>query len=222
MSPMKTLIFCDFDGTISRRDIGYSLFHHFSGGRNDELLPDWKAGRVSSREVLSREAAMVTATPAEIMQYLEQFEIDFSFPPFVTQCRRNRIEPVILSDGLSLYIDFVLERYALTDLQVIANVGLLTGQGLTIQFPRINRACQRCGNCKGEIIQEARLAAGEPVRAVFVGDGYSDTCAAHEADLLFAKKDLARYCSDKHIPHETYDTFADVSSYLMSEGVLHE
>lgn len=218
---MKTLLFCDFDGTISRRDIGYSLFHHFSGGRNDALLPDWKAGRMSSREVLTREAEMVSASPNEIMTYLEQFEIDPGFAGFVTLCRKNRIEPVILSDGLDLYIRFVLERYKLTDLQVISNIARLQDNGLTIDFPRKNRACLRCGNCKGEIIDEYRMAAGEPVRTVFVGDGYSDTCAASTADLLFAKKDLAHYCREKHIPFIDYDTFDDVASRLVATGYLH-
>ncbi len=219
---MRTLIFCDFDGTVSRRDIGYTLFHHFSGGRNDALLPDWKSGKMSSREVLTREAEMVDATPAEIMEFLEQFEIDRGFAGFVDLCRKNQIEPVVLSDGLDLYIRFVLERYKLTGLRVISNVARLKENGLSIEFPRTNRACQRCGNCKGEIIQEFRDNADEPVRAVFIGDGYSDTCAAHEADLLFAKKDLAHYCREKHIPFTEYDTFDDVAAQLIFAGYLHD
>jgi 2-hydroxy-3-keto-5-methylthiopentenyl-1-phosphate phosphatase len=62
----------------------------------------------------------------------------------------------------------------------------------------------------------------EPVRTVFIGDGYSDTCAAHEADLLFAKKDLALYCLEKHIPFTEYDTFDDVAAQLIFAGYLHD
>ena len=218
---MKTLIFCDFDGTISRRDVGYSLFHHFSGGRNDALLPDWKSGRITSREVLTLEAAMVTATPSEIMAFLEQFEIDPGFVPFVELCRKNRIEPVLLSDGLDFYIRFILERYQLNGLRVISNIDHLHASGLSIEFPRTNTACRRCGNCKGEIIDEHRALADEPCHTVFIGDGYSDTCAARSADLLFAKKDLAQYCRDQNIAYTAFDTFFDVASHLTREGSLH-
>jgi 2,3-diketo-5-methylthio-1-phosphopentane phosphatase len=217
---MQTLIFCDFDGTISRRDVGYSLFHHFSGGRNDALLPDWKSGRMSSREVLTREAEMVVAQPGEITAYLEQFEIDTGFSSFLALCRKNRIEPVILSDGLDLYIRVILERYKLTGITVISNVGLLTETGIAVHFPRTNKSCLRCGNCKGEIIDEYRAAAGSDCRTVFVGDGYSDTCATRSADLLFAKKDLAQYCREKHIPYNGYDSFEDVASQLLRAGYL--
>ncbi len=217
---MQTLIFCDFDGTISRRDVGYSLFHHFSSGRNDALLPDWKSGRMSSREVLTREAEMVDAKPGEIMAYLEQFEIDRGFVGFLALCRKNRIEPVILSDGLDIYIRVILARYKLTDLTVISNVGILTEKGIAVEFPRTNVECLRCGNCKGEIIDEYRAAAGTDCRTVFVGDGYSDTCATRSADLLFAKKDLAQYCREKHIPYNDYDNFDEVTSHLLRAGYL--
>jgi len=215
---MKMLVFCDFDGTISRRDVGYNLYHHFSGGRNDLLLPDWKAGRLSSRECLTREAEMVTASADEIMAFLDQFTIDPGFAEFESLCRKNGVEPVVLSDGLDFYIRHILTRYGLAHLQVISNIGHLDGSGLSIEFPRTNRACRRCGACKGEIIEEFRGRCGEPATTVFIGDGYSDICAAGAADLLFAKKDLKRYCLDHKVAYTKFDTFFDVSRALMGYG----
>ncbi|PWB71158.1 hypothetical protein C3F09_08190 [candidate division GN15 bacterium] len=215
---MKTLVFCDFDGTISRRDVGYNLYHHFSGGRNDLLLPDWKAGRMSSRECLTREAEMVTAKTEEIMAFLDQFTIDPGFPEFESLCRRNGVEPIVVSDGLDFYIRHILSRNNLGHLHVLSNIGHLDGAGIRIEFPRTNRECRRCGNCKGEIIEEFRERAGEPVTTVFVGDGYSDVCATRAADLLFAKKDLARYCLEHGIAFTKFDTFFDVSRALIDLG----
>jgi 2-hydroxy-3-keto-5-methylthiopentenyl-1-phosphate phosphatase len=217
---MKTLVFCDFDGTISRRDVGYSLFHHFSGGRNDLLLPDWKAGRMSSRECLTREAEMVTASSTEILTFLDQFEIDPGFASFVELCRKNNTDLVILSDGLDFYIHRILARNGLTDLSVICNIGKLDGSGLTIEFPRTNRECARCGSCKGEIIEEHRARHQEPTRTVFIGDGYSDTCATRAADLLLAKKDLERYCLKQDIKYTKFDTFFDVARVLAERGYM--
>jgi len=215
---MKILIFCDFDGTISRRDVGYNLYHHFSGGRNDLLLPDWKSGRMSSRECLTREAEMVTASTEEIMAFLDQFTIDPGFAEFDSLCRKNGVEPIILSDGLDFYIRHILGKYHLGHMRVISNIGHLNGTGLTIEFPRTNRECRRCGACKGEIIEEFRDRCDEPVTTVFVGDGYSDVCATRAADLLFAKKDLERYCLEHKVAYTKFDTFFDVSRAMIDSG----
>ncbi len=217
---MKTIIFCDFDGTISRRDVGYSLFHHFSNGENEKLLPDWKAGRMSSRECLTREAAMVHASSEEILEFLDQFEIDPGFTDFELKCRQNDIPLMVVSDGLDFYIKRILGRNKLDHLSVTCNIGKLNSHSIQIEFPRTNRECLRCGSCKGEIIQEYCSSLSEPCRTIFIGDGYSDTCATREADLLFAKKDLERYCLAHGITYNKYDTFFDITHSLIDDGVF--
>jgi 2,3-diketo-5-methylthio-1-phosphopentane phosphatase len=216
-----TAIFCDFDGTISRRDVGYALFHHFSGGRNDSLLPAWKNLQMSSRECLSAEAAMVSGSAEEIHQYLAQFDLDHGFAAFEQLCVRNEVPVHILSDGLDLYINQILHRNGLGHLPVMSNIGRLNGSGLEIEFPWDNTSCTRCGCCKGERMAEYRAERTDtPVRLAFVGDGYSDICAVREADLLLAKKDLAVYCTERKIPFVPFDNFADVSEILIDNGYL--
>ncbi|MDH3890349.1 MAG: MtnX-like HAD-IB family phosphatase [candidate division Zixibacteria bacterium] len=216
---MKTAIFCDFDGTISRRDIGYNLFHHFSQGRNDELVPLWKKGELTTRECLLKEAAMVHAHSDEIYRYLDQFELNRGFEPFVRLCQANSADLAILSDGLDFYIEYVLKRHRLNHLPLIANAGRLEDNRLIVTFPHDNQSCRRCGSCKGERIREYRLRHGE-VKAVFVGDGYSDACGAAEADIVLAKKDLEQYCVIHNIDHIRYDTFDDVSRFLTERRLL--
>ncbi len=216
---MKTAIFCDFDGTISRRDIGYNLFHHFSQGRNDELVPLWKNGELTTRECLLQEAAMVHASPEEIYRYLDQFELNQGFESFTRLCRSSSVDLTILSDGLDFYIEYVLRRNQLNDLPLIANAGRLENHSLIVTFPHENQSCDRCGSCKGERIREFRRKHGE-ITAVFVGDGYSDVCGASEADLILAKKDLEQYCVMHNIDHVRYDTFHDVSRLLTERGLL--
>lgn len=220
---MKTVIFCDFDGTVARRDVGYSLFHHFSGGRNEALIPDWKAGRLSSRDCLRQEAAMVSITPAKLDVFLESLELDPGFPDFVEITRRAGVELQILSDGLDLYIQPLLSRYGLDDLPVRSNHGRIEEDRLVIEFPRPPKTCPRCGTCKGEVIEDYRAehaGNGTVCRVAFVGDGYSDACAAGQADLLLAKKDLAQYCISRAIPYTAYRDFHEVTRLLIAAGYL--
>jgi len=220
MNRSPILVFCDFDGTVAKRDVGYSLFHHFSGGRNDDLIPDWKAGRISSREILLKEAAMVNATEQEIYDFLDHFDIDSGFAEFEALCRANDTEPIIVSEGLDFYIRHVLNRHNLGHLKVICNHGYLEENSIKIEFPYQNRSCRRCGSCKGERIAEYRAKVPPGCKVVFAGDGYSDACAAREADVLFAKKDLQEYCIRENIRYNTYVDFSEVGIRMIELGLL--
>jgi len=214
------LIFADFDGTVAARDVGYNLFRHFSGGKNEELLPDWKSGKISSRECLIREAAMVRASVDEIYTFLEDFSIDKSFAPFLAEAKTHGAKVTILSDGLDIYINRLFAAERIQGIEVFSNRGIIENGGLRVEFPHESEGCARCGNCKGARIAEARAEAGADCRTVFVGDGYSDLCAIKESDFLFAKKDLERHCIESNIEYLSYDTFSDVGRALYKIGLF--
>ncbi len=222
MNKSGITVFCDFDGTISRRDIGYNIFKHFSHGKNDELLPDWKSGRLSSRECLLKEAEMSPVTAEELFPFLDQFKLDDGFPAFEKKCSENNIDLIILSDGFDLYINYMLKKNNLDRLSLITNHGWIENGFINIEFPHKNKTCTKCGSCKGERIREYRNANRETTRIVFVGDGYSDACATDEADILFAKKDLEKYCQINDIEYWPYDTFYDVIRQLEKMKILSE
>ncbi len=221
MNNARTAIFCDFDGTITRRDIGYSLFRHFSEGRIDPFVELWKNEELTTRECLTKEAAMIDATAEQIYSFLDQFELCRGFREFVNYCKACSADLTILSDGLDFYIEYVLKRYELSELPLLTNHGRFENNRLVVSFPYDNRDCDRCGSCKGERIREYRADHPEKV-VVFVGDGYSDACGAAEADLVLAKKDLEHYCIKHNIEFTKYDDFHDVIHFLSDRGILTE
>jgi len=220
MSNPRLAIFCDFDGTVARRDVGYHLYHHFSGGRNDALLPDWKAGRLSTRDCMRLESEMVRATPEEIHQFLDQFDLDPTFPEFARVCRADEIPIVIVSEGLDIYITRLLASHGPEHFNVKCNIGHFEGGGIRIEFPYEYRVCPGCGNCKAARIEEFRVQVGDACPIVFIGDGYSDACGARAADLVFAKKDLVRYCQSEGILYNEFSNFEDVTDLLVRRGHL--
>ena len=222
MNPVHTVIFCDFDGTVARRDVGNRLFHRFSGGHSAALIPDWKAGRISSREILETEAAMFKGDEAEVRTFLDEFELNAGFVEFARLCEVNSVPLIILSDGLDLYIRHILSRHNLSHIPFRANTGRLENGGIKVDFPYPLGACGRCGNCKGERIAEYRAGIEGECRVAFIGDGLSDTCAIAQADLLFAKKDLKDYCINKNIPYYSFDTFVEVTSHLLDAEWLKQ
>ena len=210
----KIAVFCDFDGTIARRDVGYNFFRHFSGGENEKLIPDWIAGTLSTRDCLRQEAAMVTVNDGELESFLSDFDLDPGFQAFVDTCHQKRIDLTVISDGLDFYIRHILRRNKLDHLPLITNIGRVVDGRVEVEFPYDNSRHDGCGVCKGARIAEYRGKHPDVETIVFVGDGYSDKCAATEADVLFAKKDLKVYCDANQIAYHSYDTFDDVGRRL--------
>lgn len=212
-------IFCDFDGTIARRDVGYNFFRHFSDGENEKLIPDWIAGTLSTRDCLRQEAAMVTVNDGELDAFLDDFVLDPGFPSFVKACGKKGIDLTVISDGLDFYIRHILKRNRLDHLPLITNIGRVVNGRVEVEFPYENTRHDGCGVCKGARIAEYRDKHPHIATVVYVGDGYSDKCAATEADVLFAKKDLKVYCDANQIAYYSFDTFEDVGRRLDELGL---
>ncbi|MCI0723773.1 MAG: hypothetical protein L0338_33165, partial [Acidobacteria bacterium] len=51
-------------------------------------------------------------------------------------------------------------------------------------------------------------------RTVFLGDGLSDRSAALEADSVFAKAGLARFCQQEGIPYREFRSFSEVQGVV--------
>ena len=49
---------------------------------------------------------------------------------------------------------------------------------------------------------------------IYIGDGYSDTCAAQYCDYIFAKRSLLKYCEKNRIPYYPFNNFSDVKKIV--------
>jgi 2-hydroxy-3-keto-5-methylthiopentenyl-1-phosphate phosphatase len=58
------------------------------------------------------------------------------------------------------------------------------------------------------------VALADGSELVYVGDGYSDRCAAESADLVFARRGLAGYLEERGIPFERFEDFHSVARRL--------
>ena len=209
----RTAWLCDFDGTVSPRDIGAALVRAYAAGRErdlDALLDRWRAGTIGHRELTERQCGLLAVGEDEARAFVLRFALDPGFAPFVREARARGDEVMVVSEGFDFYLDALLAREGLADLPRAAN-RLTFGPGGTVRatFPHPDPACGSCGNCKG---QHARAWRGRGFRTALVGDGLSDRCGAREADLVFARGDLLAWCTRERIPAEPFAEFADVAA----------
>ncbi|MEX2191473.1 MAG: 2,3-diketo-5-methylthio-1-phosphopentane phosphatase, partial [Bacteroidota bacterium] len=100
-------IYCDFDGTAAFRDVGNSLFRTFAGEKSESIVADYLSGTINARECLARECeALGPVQRKSLEEFVDGFQLDPTFAPFVGFCRSRDIPLTILSDGL----DFSVQR----------------------------------------------------------------------------------------------------------------
>ncbi|MFQ5707012.1 MAG: MtnX-like HAD-IB family phosphatase [bacterium] len=208
-------IFCDFDGTAARNDVGNLLFRTFADERCFDIVNAWKQGQISSQQCLVQECQITTVTRSELAQFAEQQQLDPYFEDFVHFCREKGIEVEILSDGLDFYIERILKKHGLISLVAYRSNHLefVNHNQIKPEFPYFDNSCGRCANCKGFHVREAKKSHQQ---VIYVGDGLSDRCGAREADLVFAKRDLLKYCQQNAIPCFEFHAFDDVLRKLKS------
>lgn len=207
-------IVCDFDGTALTEDLGDRVAVRFAGEENyREAEEGYRAGAYPFGALLQRVFAPITASREEIAEFARTHAVlRPGFERFLDACRASGRPFLIVSAGLDAYIEPVLEqlpRPLRRHVEVRANRATLSPRGLDVTFH--GEDCGFCGFCKGNVVRELQ-AAGHKV--LVCGDGTGDRHAADAADAVFARSgsSLARYCRERAIAHELFETFDEVMS----------
>ncbi len=208
---MSRILVVDFDGTITEADMLDSIAQAFGDEAvNAEVDSGLDAERLTLREVITREFEPVHAPMDEVVAWaLERVRVRAGFRDFVDLARERGWRIVIVSSGFQELIAPVLEREGV-EVEVRANQVDLS-EGYWRVLWHYEGVCDSCGeSCKRTVVQEL---AGED-EIVYVGDGYSDRCAAQVSDRVFARAGLARYLESEGVPFEPFSDFHEIARAL--------
>jgi 2,3-diketo-5-methylthio-1-phosphopentane phosphatase len=209
---LSYIVFTDFDGTITRNDIGDSMFKVF--GNPEECSKAFRAvrdGKIGMPEGWRISCATVESlSPAAFDSFVEWQEIDPGFHRFERYCAGKSIPVHILSDGFDLYIRHVLDREQLSHLPFYSNELIIDAGGtLTPRFPYTDDECRMCANCKRNLLL---TKSGDESVIVYIGNGSSDQCPSKYADIVFAKGSLLTFCERENITYHRFESFDEVLS----------
>lgn len=203
-NPVK--IYVDFDGTISKSDIINFLLEKYADPIWLQLDKDYIDEKISSFECLTKQIALLEKLPDEkILESAKIVGIDESFMDFCVFCKNSNIDIEIVSDGLDIYINYLLEANNIKVKKVSSNI--YKGYG-RIEFPYDKKLCDKnCANCK-------KFHLDKDSFCIYIGDGYSDRCAAINADMVFAKNSLAKFLDGEGEKYFPFESFADIIPVL--------
>ncbi len=210
----KALVLSDFDGTISRVDVGDSVLNRFAQKCREAIDREVVNGSMGSREAYQKIAPLVRVDAESLRAHvLKCSAIDPFFVRFYRLAGKKGVDVKIVSDGLDFYIRAILEKHRLGEIEFYSNAVVFGDKDtLTFDFPQANALCGRCGTCKSRILHEHRLMYE---KIIYVGDGHSDICPSQYADLIFAKGELLRKCrQESAVPYRAFHDFREISEYL--------
>ncbi len=210
---MKLRLFCDFDGTIAKNDVGNLIFTTFGDpGHWWFLVDQWRNGLIDGRDLWRKQCQVSKMTEQELDEFAATQPVDPAFPAFVTFCEKHNIPVYVVSDGMDAYISRILRFNGIDNLEIRANHLKFHQDGrLSVEFPYYQKDCCNCGNCKGYHVEKEKQP-GETT--VYIGDGHSDVCGLKAADITFAKGYLLDFCREINFECKTFNTFNDVQNQL--------
>jgi 2,3-diketo-5-methylthio-1-phosphopentane phosphatase len=199
----------DFDGTVTESDLLDRIALEFGDPQVYQEVEDGlHEGRLPLREVIVREFRPVTAPLDEVVEWvLREARVRAGFATFVRAAQAAGWDVHVVSSGFEELIEPVLDREGV-QVELHANRVEARPDGWRVEW-RYPDDCDECGeSCKRSLLPEGEV--------VYVGDGYSDRCAALAADRVFATSGLARYLAERRTPFEPFSDFNDLSEALAS------
>jgi HAD superfamily phosphoserine phosphatase-like hydrolase len=193
----------DWDGTITERDSLLMVLEQFGDWEECRRLGEQLfRGEITLREEIDRQFATVTAPLDEVVEWVVgNVRVRPGLPELV-----ERFRPLVVSSGFHELIDPVLAREGVT-VELQANRIEARSDGWRPLWRELP-VCAVCGQpCK-------RSSLPENGEVVYVGDGYSDRCAALVADRIFARRGLAAYLDDQGIAYEPFDDLHQIAAAL--------
>lgn len=210
----KTLVQCDFDGTVTIGDVGFMLLDGFASGEWRQWEEKYAAEKISVGRFNKEVFSMVTADRQTLLDYIkDRVVIRPGFNEFVALCRQREFRLVIVSNGLSFYIEQVLGDIGVPGLEIHAADTRFCSDGLRVEYIGPDGAVVDSGH--KDAYAHSFLADG--YRMIYVGDGRSDFLPARCCDVIFAAADegnLLDICRRENVQCHSYTSFHDIISVM--------
>ena len=211
----KTIIQCDFDGTITEKDTSFILLDTFAQGDWQKLLQKYKEHRISVGQFNTQAFAMVKADKPALLQAIKgKVKIRPGFYELVDYCAKRGFRLVIVSNGLDFYVKAILKEIGLENIEAYAAQAQFHPSGMKVQYVGPD------GEQLDDGLKEAyiKLFSGQGYKVLYVGNGDSDIIPAQHAHHTFARGELLTYRRQHNLKCTPFDSLFDVVRGLSLQG----
>lgn len=204
---IKTLIQCDFDGTLTEEDISFLILDTFADGDWRYYLEQYKNNQISVGRFNTLAYRMVKKDEAALIRFVnEKTELRPGLKELVKYCRKRNFRFTIVSNGMTFYIKTLLKNTRISGVEVYAAQANFDNNGIEAKY--IGPDGKEIQNGFKEAYIKQFLSDGW--RVISIGNGASDIPAAKLAHYTFATEPMLSLCRDMKFDCMPFEKLDDI------------
>jgi 2-hydroxy-3-keto-5-methylthiopentenyl-1-phosphate phosphatase len=203
-------VFCDFDGTITERDMIVTLCEKFCPPGwervKDDILSRKKSVKVGVAELF---AMIPSSRKNDLIRYGQEIvRWRAGFQAFLEFCKTNGLRFIVCSGGIDFFVEPLMAPYKAWIDKIYSIPGDFSGPTIALRHPY---GCETDGLCKVKVMAEYPDSIH-----LLIGDSITDLHGAQHANLVYARNGLKDYLDQEKVSYTPFETFFDVIKSLES------
>jgi 2-hydroxy-3-keto-5-methylthiopentenyl-1-phosphate phosphatase len=210
---MKTAIQIDFDGTVTEEDVSFLLLDTYVGSKWREYLKEYTSGDISVGAFNKKVFGMMQAdrkTMTDFVLNSDRVKVRPGFSELLDYCREKGFRVVIVSNGLTFYIEAILNSLGINGLEIHAAENIFFPGGVNVRY--LGPDGREVDAGFKETYTDMLCKQGYEV--IYLGNGTSDIYPSRKSRHVFATDDLLKRCQEEKLKHYPFKDFFDVIKQL--------
>jgi 2-hydroxy-3-keto-5-methylthiopentenyl-1-phosphate phosphatase len=203
----KTLVQCDFDGTLTEEDVSFLILDAFADGDWRSILEQYKNNLISVGNFNTRAFRLVKADESALSRFVEEkAKMRSGVAELVNYCSKRGFRFVIVSNGLAFYIKTLLKAIDVNNVEIYAAQAEFSDDGIEARY--IGPDGEEIQNGFKEAYVNQFIKEG--YRVISIGNGASDIPTAKLSRYAFATEPMLSLCREMKIDCLPFNSLGDI------------
>ncbi len=203
----KRVVFCDFDGTITRQETLVVMLNRFAPEKMKEFGKKIFQKQISLKEGVR---GVVESIPSnhykDMVRFIDDRKIREGFEELLVFLKDTNTPFIVISGGLKDSVERRLERY----MEFIDGI-YAPGIDTSGEFLKIVSAFEE----DEELVAKVRvMELFSYHQSICIGDGATDYKMALHSNLVFARDRLADFLNKRQVRYVPWENFLDIKKHL--------
>jgi 2-hydroxy-3-keto-5-methylthiopentenyl-1-phosphate phosphatase len=206
---MKIVVQLDFDGTVTEEDVSFLLLDTYVGAKWREYLKEYTEGRIPVGTFNKKVFGMMKASRqamTDLVLNSDRVKIRPGFREYLDFCAQKGIKNVIVSNGLIFYIEAILGKLGLNNVEIYAASNSFSSRGMKVAYIGPDGTEMEVGF--KEAYTDLLQKRGYDV--IYIGNGASDIFSARKARHVFAVDELLERCREEKVLCTPFKDFYNI------------
>ncbi|CAF3928907.1 unnamed protein product, partial [Adineta steineri] len=211
----STIVFCDFDGTITACETFVGVLKQFAPSLSNELIPKILSKEITIRQGVRQilESIPSSIYPNDFLNFVQDKPIRSSLSSLIDYLDSQQIPFIVISGGIRCLVEAILKRENLLE---------RCSKIYAIDIDNSNDKLKILSDWESgdELIAKVDVIKHEcqnNEKVIFIGDSITDLNASKHADLVFARDRLCDYLKEENIEFIEWKDFEDIKK-IMQHG----